>query len=77
MRAGERKRRAIPAGQVENYLAEIGDEIKKALEIVAASRMDDVLKVALLRMPAPISIAEDAAATVAAEAKDEPRATAH
>ena len=39
--------------------------------------MDDVLKVALLRMPTPVTIDEEAAATVAAEAKDEPRITAH
>ena len=40
----------IPEENVKD-LAEIGDEVKKALEIVPASRMDDVLKVALLRMP--------------------------
>jgi hypothetical protein len=39
--------------------------------------MDDVLKVALLRMPTPITVEEEAAATVAAEAKEEPRITAH
>jgi ATP-dependent Lon protease len=66
----------IPEENVKD-LAEIGDEIKKALEIVPASRMDDVLKVALLRMPTPITVDEDAAAAVSAESKDEPRATAH
>ena len=39
--------------------------------------MDDVLKVALLRMPTPITVEEEAAAAVAAEAKEEPRITAH
>jgi hypothetical protein len=38
--------------------------------------MDDVLKVALLRMPTPITVEEEAAA-IAAEAKEEPRITAH
>jgi len=66
----------IPEENVKD-LAEIGDEVKSPLEIIAASRMDDVLKVALLRMPTPVTIEEEAAATVAAEAKDEPRITAH
>jgi hypothetical protein len=42
----------IPEENVKD-LAEIGDEVKAPLEIIAASRMDDVLKVALLRMPTP------------------------
>jgi ATP-dependent Lon protease len=66
----------IPEENVKD-LAEIGDEIKKALEIVPASRMDDVLKVALLRMPTAITMEEEAAAAVSADGKDEPRATAH
>jgi ATP-dependent Lon protease len=66
----------IPEENVKD-LAEIGEEVKSPLEIIAASRMDDVLKVALLRMPTPIAIDEEAAAAVAAEATDEPRATAH
>jgi ATP-dependent Lon protease len=66
----------IPEENVKD-LAEIGDEIKKALEIVPASRMDDVLKVALLRMPTAITLEEEAAAAVSADGKDEPRVTAH
>jgi ATP-dependent Lon protease len=66
----------IPEENVKD-LAEIGEEVKSPLEIIAASRMDDVLKVALLRMPTPITVEEEAAATVAAEAKEEPRITAH
>jgi ATP-dependent Lon protease len=66
----------IPEENVKD-LAEIGDEIKKALEIVPASRMDDVLKLALLRMPTAITMEEEAAAAVSADSKDEPRATAH
>jgi ATP-dependent Lon protease len=67
----------IPDENVKD-LAEIGDEIKNALHIVSASRMDDVLRVALQRMPKAITLEEEAAAAVAAAAgKDEPRATAH
>ena len=66
----------IPEENVKD-LAEIGDEVKSPLEIIAASRMDDVLKVALLRMPTPITIEEEAAAAVAAEVKEESRITAH
>ena len=44
----------IPEENVKD-LAEIGDEIKSHLEIMPASRMDDVLKVALQRMPQPIA----------------------
>jgi ATP-dependent Lon protease len=67
----------IPDENVKD-LAEIGDEIKKPLTIVSASRMDDVLRVALQRMPKAITLEEEAAAAVAAAAgKEEPRATAH
>ncbi len=48
----------IPSENVKD-LAEIGDEIKSGLEILPASRMDDVLKVALLRMPQPVVIDEE------------------
>jgi ATP-dependent Lon protease len=58
-------------------LAEIGDEVKSHLQIIPASRMDDVLKVALLRMPTPVTLEQEAVAAAAAEAKDEPRITAH
>src|SRR5262249_21913097 len=52
----------IPSENVKD-LAEIGDEIKSKLEILPASRMDDVLKVALLRMPQPLAAEEEASAT--------------
>jgi ATP-dependent Lon protease len=57
-------------------LAEIGDEIKSHLTIVPASRMDDVLKVALQRMPIPIQIEEEAP-PVTPDVKGEERITAH
>ncbi len=58
-------------------LAELDDEVKSQLEIIPASRMDDVLKVALLRMPTPITAEEEQAAAVPAEAVTDPRITAH
>jgi ATP-dependent Lon protease len=58
-------------------LAEIGDEIKSHLTIVPASRMDDVLRVALQRMPIPIQIEEEARPAVAPEVTGEERITAH
>jgi ATP-dependent Lon protease len=58
-------------------LAEIGDEVKTNLQIVPASRMDDVLKVALQRLPKPIPLEEEAPAVAAAEVKEESRITAH
>jgi ATP-dependent Lon protease len=45
----------IPDDNVKD-LAEISDDIKSHLNIMPASRMDDVLKVALQRMPKPIAI---------------------
>ena len=42
----------IPDENVKD-LAEIPDEVKKVLEIVPVARIDDVLKVALVRMPEP------------------------
>ena len=49
----------IPEENVKD-LAEISDEVKIALEIVPASRMDDVLKVALQRLPKAITVEEEA-----------------
>jgi ATP-dependent Lon protease len=66
----------IPEENVKD-LAEIGDEVKSPLAIVPASRMDDVLKVALQRMPQPITLEDEAAAAVAASEVKEPRITAH
>jgi ATP-dependent Lon protease len=53
----------IPEDNVKD-LAEISDEIKSHLTIISASRMDDVLKVALLRMPKPIAIEDETPASV-------------
>jgi ATP-dependent Lon protease len=66
----------IPEENVKD-LAEIGDEVKSHLQIVPASRMDDVLKVALQRLPVPIVEDEAGAAVATAEVTDEPRITAH
>ncbi len=66
----------IPEENVKD-LAEIGDEVKSHLQIVPASRMDDVLKVALQRLPNAILDEEAPAAAVTAEVKEEPRITAH
>jgi ATP-dependent Lon protease len=68
----------IPEENVKD-LAEIGDEVKSKLEIIPASRMDDVLKVALQRMPTPITVEEEAAAIAAAAASvnEQSRVTAH
>src|SRR5215510_824426 len=66
----------IPEENVKD-LAEIGDEVKSHLHIVSASRMDDVLKVALPRMPQPITLEDETAAAVAASEVKEPRITAH
>jgi ATP-dependent Lon protease len=48
----------IPEENVKD-LTEIGDELKSKLEIVPASRMDDVLKVALQRLPQAIAAEEE------------------
>ena len=66
----------IPEENVKD-LAEIGDEVKSHLQIVPASRMDDVLKVALQRMPKAIPDEEVAAAVAATDVKEESRITAH
>jgi ATP-dependent Lon protease len=48
----------IPEDNVKD-LADIPDEVKNGLEIIPAARVDDVLKVALTRMPIPIVWNED------------------
>jgi ATP-dependent Lon protease len=60
-------------------LAEIPDEVKSKLKIIPAKHVDEVLKVALLRMPDPIvwDEAAAAAALAAEDAKSSARATAH
>jgi ATP-dependent Lon protease len=52
----------IPEENVKD-LAEIGEEIKAKLEILPASRMDDVLKVALQRVPQPLPVEEEVPAS--------------
>ena len=68
----------IPEDNVKD-LAEIPDEVKKKLELVPVSRMEDVVKTALVRVPDPIQWDEAAeAATVPADgATDGSRVTAH
>jgi ATP-dependent Lon protease len=61
-------------------LAEIPDELKNSLDIIPVSHLDDVLKVALVRVPEPIEWDEEAAAKAAAVSKDSdtgPNVTAH
>jgi ATP-dependent Lon protease len=54
----------IPVDNVKD-LADITDEVKAKLNIVPVTRVDDVLKVALVRMPERIVWDEEAAAAVA------------
>jgi ATP-dependent Lon protease len=67
----------IPEENVKD-LSEIGDEIKSKLEIVPASRMDDVLKVALQRLPqAIVADVEPTAVPTAEDGSAASRVTAH
>ncbi len=66
----------IPEENVKD-LAEIGDEIKSKLEIVPASRMDDVLKVALQRVPQPLAAEEEAPAAVPPATPEETERVTH
>jgi ATP-dependent Lon protease len=78
LRAGIKKV-VIPEENVKD-LAEIPDNVKNALEVIPARRVDDVLKVALVRMPEPIGWESEAAAPatpVAGEDKDATRPIAH
>jgi ATP-dependent Lon protease len=52
-------------------LAEIPDAVKNALEIVPVSRMEEVLKHALVRQPRPIVWEEDVKAATKARASDD------
>jgi len=64
-------------------LVEISDTIKKGLDIIPVSRMDEVLSRALVRMPEPIAWDEEAAKLAEAAASDKavdedsPGLTAH
>jgi ATP-dependent Lon protease len=55
----------IPEENVKD-LAEIPENVKKGLVIVPVSRMDEVLKHALVRMPEPITWDEEAEEAAAA-----------
>ncbi len=68
----------IPEDNVKD-LADIPAEVTSTLKIVPASRLDDVLKVALVRMPDPISWDDVAVAAVKPvdEGNGETRITAH
>ena len=69
----------IPEENVKD-LADIPAEVKKKIEIVPVARLDDVLKVALIRMPDPIKW-DEAAEAEAIEAQEKEKAgsriTAH
>ncbi len=76
LRAGIKKV-LIPEENVKD-LAEIPETIKNALEIIPVARMDDVLKVALVRQPEPIAWEETSAAVAGGESQpDSSRITAH
>ncbi len=62
LRAGI-KRVVIPEENVKD-LAEIPAEVTSKMEIIAASHLDQVLKVALVRMPDPIAWDVEVAAPV-------------
>ncbi|MFV0296117.1 MAG: endopeptidase La, partial [Hyphomicrobiaceae bacterium] len=71
----------IPEENVKD-LTEIPDEVKNKLEIVPVSRLEEVLKTALVRVPEPIQWDEEAQAqVVASESEDQDkggsRVTAH
>ena len=65
------KKVLIPQDNVKD-LAEIPNSLKSGLEIVPVSRMEEVLKQALLRQPAPIVWEEDVNAAPAAAPAEEP-----
>jgi ATP-dependent Lon protease len=73
------KKVLIPEDNVKD-LTELPDSVKNGLEIVPVSRMDDVLKHALVRQPEPIEWDEEAEAAKAAAValkKDGAAVTAH
>ena len=77
LRAGIKKV-LIPEENVKD-LADIPDSLKNTLEIIPVARMDDVLKVALVRMPDPIQWEAEPATSVGGgeTAADGSRITAH
>ena len=68
------KKVVIPEENVKD-LAEISDDVKSQLEIVPASHMDEVLKVALVRMPKAIKWDEEADNTKAPAASGDDEST--
>ncbi len=68
----------IPEENVKD-LQEIPDEVKNKLEIVPVARVEEVLKIALLRMPEPITWDEESAAAPVADGggKTDTRPVAH
>ncbi len=76
LRAGIKKV-VIPEENVKD-LAEIGDEVKNALEILPVSRADEVLQAALLHMPESIDWKEPTPPPVSsADGEEDPRVVAH
>jgi len=65
------KKVLIPEENVKD-LADIADEVKSKLEIIPVSRVEDVLREALVRVPEPIVWDEVAQQAVAAESGAEP-----
>jgi ATP-dependent Lon protease len=69
----------IPEENVKD-LADIPEEVKKKLEIVPVSRMEDVIKTALVRQPEPMTwdeVAAEDAGVAADDGKGGARLTAH
>jgi ATP-dependent Lon protease len=59
-------------------LAEIPDEVKNKLDIIPVSRVDDVLKIALIRMPTPVeAVVAVAPPAVARDGEQPPGVRAH
>ena len=67
---GGLKKVLIPEENAKD-LADIPDNVKNALEIVPVSRMEEVLKHALTRMPSPITWEEELPAKPVIAAPDE------
>ena len=64
----------------EKDLADIPDNVKSSLEIIAVKNVSEVLKIALVETPVPIEwneAAEEAATAKALEEQNESQRTAH
>ena len=70
---GGLKKVLIPEENAKD-LAEIPDNVKNGLEIVPVSRMDEVLKHALIRQPEPVQWDEEAEPLAARRADEDPAA---